>query len=112
MLFPKDVNLTFSVNMNDTVKKIKQLIFGNPEVTAACIAATVSLLRASKSIVVSHRVNKSNRRQDYTYYDPHTGFRWDLSRKLTNSDRKIITRLSAEGRDMYDILSTIDAIRE
>ena len=65
------------------------------------------LLKASQSLIVSHRVYEENRRQDRTYYDPSTRMRWDLRRKPSNYERAEILRRRETGEDIYDILKSL-----
>ncbi len=63
------------------------------------VTLLVSGLKASKSLVVTHRTNKERHRIDHTYYDPSTGLHWDLRRKANNSDRIAIADAKKRGDD-------------
>lgn len=83
----------------------------NPELAIAGIASVAALIRSTRSMVVSHRVATERNRIDHTYYDPSTGFHWDLRRKPTNNDRAEILRRKALGQDMYTILTEMRLIK-
>lgn len=106
----KDALIDIPEDISRMASHIGKFILDNPETVAACVGIGISLLRASRSLVVSHRVAQQNHRADFTFYDPHSGFRWDLKRKLTNNDRMIIGKRIKNGEDMYDILKNIRAI--
>lgn len=120
MLFPKNFDCSFenakdtiadiSENANEIAGRIKNFIINNPHATVAILSAGASLIRAMRSYNISSRITKETRRMDYKWYDPHTGLRWDLKRKLTNADRYEITRRQSNGEHAYDILKSIRAI--
>lgn len=85
-------------------------VIDNPGEAVAVGGLIVTGLKASQSLVVSHRHNKERRRIDYTYYDPSSGFHWDLRRKATNNDRREITRRKQLGEDTFTILNDLRLI--
>lgn len=101
--------------MYDNTKKLVSFLFNtgsqfldfvveNPEKTVAAIGVVVTLLNATKSLQVTHRNKQEQKRKDYTYYDPHTGMRWDLRRRMTNNDRIYISQKRKIGKSMDSIL--------
>lgn len=97
-------------NVRDNINKTATWAMENPQTTISIISSIALLLRASQSLVVSHRINSEHRRADYTYYDRRSGHRWQLRRKLTNHDRAVIDRRKSKGDDMYDILLDLGII--
>ncbi len=83
----------------------------NPEKVVAIIGVTAALLKSSQSLVVNHRMKVERTRIDHTYYDPSTGFHWELIRKATNNDRMRITELKKQGLDTYTILRQLKLIK-
>lgn len=83
----------------------------NPEKVVAIIGVTAALLKSSQSLVVNHRMKVERNRIDHTYYDPSTGFHWELIRKATNNDRMRITELKKQGLDTYEILHQLKLIK-
>ena len=45
--------------------------------------------------------------RDYGYYDPHTGIRWDLKRKLTNNEKHELRVRMEAGEPTEDILKDL-----
>lgn len=83
----------------------------NPEAAAAIVVPTVmATIKSSQSLIVSHRQKAERKRIDYTYYDPSTGFHWDLRRKPTNNDRMVIQSRKAQGQETYNILRDLRLI--
>lgn len=96
--------------LNSNAQKAFSYITNNPEKVAAAIGATIALCNATKHLQVTHRVNSQNRIKDKTYYDPSTGFRWSLKRKMTNNDRLVITSRKKNGEDVAYILQDLRLI--
>ena len=97
-----------------TISEVKMMkpveIFKNldtPSKIALTIGVGAFLLKASQSLIVSHRIFEENRRQDRTYYDPSSHMRWDLRRKPSNYERAEILRRRETGEDIYDILKSL-----
>ena len=106
MLFPK-------IDFNNVAKQSKEItttLAKNPEYLTLASGIIFGLLRIFRSMVVSHRVNKERYRIDHSYYDPHTGFKFELRRKLTNSDYRTISTRTKNGDSIVDILEDIRAI--
>jgi len=83
----------------------------NPEKVVAIIGVTAALMKSTQSLVVNHRMKVERNRIDHTYYDPSTGFHWDLVRKASNNDRMRIIELKREGLETYDILKSLKLIK-
>ena len=97
--------------VSDTVQKGIEWGIGNPEKVVAGIGIGIAVLKASQSLVVSHRVKMERRRIDHTYYDPSTGFHWDLVRKATNADRAQILERKKNGESIVTILKDLKLIK-
>ncbi len=118
MLIPKFVIRTIEntkdavIDIPDTLNpdKLTAWAINNPETVASLIGLAISMRHVIRSLIVSHRVNKQQYRKDHTLYDPHSGFTFDLRRKLTNNDYNEIYRRQAEGEVLYNILKDIKAI--
>lgn len=85
-------------------------VIEHPTETVGIVSLGVSGLKASQSLVVSHRTNKERDRIDRTYYDPSTGFHWSLRRKPTNQDRIEISKRKCAGEDVGKILTDLRLI--
>lgn len=85
-------------------------ITNNPEKVICGIGVLTAFLNASKSLVVSHRVNTERYRQDHTYYDSKLNTTYTLRRKLTNWEKHYTKVHSKDGEDVYDILKEFGAI--
>lgn len=83
----------------------------NKEVLVAAIPLAIAAVKAMQTASVSHRMNTERKRIDQTYYDPSTGFHWELRRKATNADRAEILRRKGAGQDTYTILKQMGLIR-
>lgn len=105
-----DTIIDISHHVVNGSKKVANWINENPQAAASAVSTGILLLKASRSLVVSHRVYSERKRIDRTYYDPKTGYHWDLRRKLNNNDRNILTRRKNAGDDVYDILRDLKAI--
>lgn len=88
----------------DAASRGAQWAINNPEKVVAGIGLGIGVLQASRSLVVSHRVKMERKRIDHTYYDPSTGFHWDLRRAATNKDRAEILARKKAGEDIVQIL--------
>jgi len=85
-------------------------VVDNPAEAIGLVTLGVSGLKASQSLVVSHRNNKERKRIEQTYYDPSTGFHWNLRRKANNNDRLEISRRKKMGQETGDILRDLRLI--
>lgn len=117
MLIPRLPKKHYKIDVNgiknDISSKINSILTyaaDHPELVTAATALILGSRQILRSLIVSHRVNKENRRKDYTLYDPHTGFHYQLCRKLTNNDYVEISRRQALGEPMHDILWDIHAM--
>lgn len=59
----------------------------NKEMLIASIPVVIAVVKPGQTVLVNRRVKNERKRIDHTYYDPSTGFHWDLKRKATNKDR-------------------------
>jgi hypothetical protein len=99
---------------NTVVDKGGQLYewgINNPEKIIAGIGVGTMFLRATQSLVVSHRVKMQHDYASRTYYDPSNRLRWDLRRRMTNADRIAITNRRAAGESIVDILQDLKLIK-
>lgn len=83
----------------------------NRELLIAGIPIAIAGIQLGRSQLVSRRLKNERNRIDRTYYDPSTGFHWDLKRKATNADRAKIAKLKAEGVPTYDILMKLNLLK-
>lgn len=97
-------------NTRDKAHKAGNWVIEHPQTSISILTSIALLLRASQSLVVSHRIRSERNRIDRTYYDRSSGHHWQLRRKLTNTDRAVIDRRKKRGDDMFDILSDLGVI--
>lgn len=90
--------------------EITEFASENKELVIACIPLAIAGLRMGKTHAVTARQKRERERISRTYYDPQTGFHWDLKRKASNHDRREISRLKATGMSTYDILEKLRLI--
>lgn len=83
----------------------------NKEMLIIAAPVAIAALRSGQSLVVNRRVKSERSRIDHTYYDPSTGFHWDLRRKVTNKERAEILKRKENGQDIYTILSQMKLIK-
>lgn len=83
----------------------------NREMIAMGIPVAIAAMKAGQSLAVNRRIKDERRRIDHTYYEPRTGFHWDLKRKLTNAERAEIQRRQQAGEMTYDILRQMKLIK-
>lgn len=88
----------------DICSKVFDFVINNPEKAAAVLGGAVAFFNATRSLHVTKRNKDEHRYKEFKYYDPHTGMRWDLRRRMTNYDRIYISEESKKGRSMSDIL--------
>lgn len=103
-IFSNKQKKTFGPDVKASITKGISYICNNPEKIGVAIGATTALLRASQSIVVSHRVKSEQRRMERSYYDPSSRMHWDLRRKLNNYEKSELIRRRKNGENSYDIL--------
>lgn len=83
----------------------------NKELVVIMVPLAIACLKTGQSMLVSHRQTSERARIDKTYYDPSTGFHWELRRKATNADRAEILRRKGQGQETYTILKQMGLIR-
>ena len=91
--------------------KVGYFVKENKEMVAMSIPLAIAAVKAGQSLVVNRRVKGERARIDHTYYDPTTGFHWELRKKPTNADRAEILRRRKAGQDTYDILKQLGLIK-
>ena len=105
----------FARNASDQAKRkavqIGEFVKENKELVIMCVPAVAAMVKTGQSLIVSRRAKVERSRIDHTYYDPSTGFHWELRRKPTNADRAEILKRKAEGVDTYDILKQMRLIK-
>lgn len=84
------------------ISRLVDFIIENPAEAAAVGAVFVSGLKTLRGF--SKDIFEQRNRKKW--YDPHSGFHWDLLRKPTNEDRKFLAAKLEEG------ISAGDALRE
>lgn len=80
------------------------------EATPVILSGAVTVVGLYKSIKPTAG-EKLDRKREKTLYDPHTGIRWDLRRKLTNDDRIEIVSRERSGESLDTILCDMRLIK-
>ena len=122
MVGTRKVDLTFSEKVKIFASKAKdeakqtgaktvRWIEENKELVIVMVPLAGALLKTGQSMLVSHRQTSERNRIDRTYYDPSTGFHWELRRKATNADRAEILRRKGQGQETYTILKQMGLIK-
>lgn len=106
----KDCGIDIIDDGKDYIFKGANWILNNPDKVALFTTTAIAFLKASQSLIVTQRMYSERNRIDHTFYDPHTGHRWNLRRKLSNYDRYEIDRRIKNGDMMYDILRDLGVI--
>lgn len=76
------------------------------------VGTVATLIRASRSLVVSHRVYSQNRLKERTFYDRKSGTTYILRRPLTNKEKHdVMLRRDYYQEDVYDILYGFGALK-
>ena len=112
--FSENVHEKMQNIVNEVQTKTSEAVqwgLDHPETVIALIGATAGLVKASQSLVVNHRLKVERMRIDRTYYDPSTGFHWELCRKPSNNDRMQIMARKKAGEDTYHILRDLKLIK-
>ena len=91
--------------------KVGYFVKENKEMVAMSIPLAIAAVKAGQSLVVNRRIKGERSRIDHTYYDPATGFHWELRKKPTNADRAEILRRRKAGQETYDILRQMGLIK-
>lgn len=95
----------------DKAFQVGYFVKENKELVALGIPLAVATVKAGQSLVVNRRIKGERSRIDHTYYDPSTGFHWELRRKPSNADRAEILKRRKAGQETYDILRQMGLIR-
>lgn len=107
----KEFGKRAAVQAKDAACRVGYFVKENKEMVAMGIPLAIATVKAGQSLVVNRRIKGERSRIDHTYYDPSTGFHWDLRRKATNADRAEILRRRKAGQETYDILRQMGLIR-
>ena len=91
--------------------QVGKCVTENKEMVALGVPVAIAAIRSGQSLVVNRRVKKERSRINHTFYDPSTGFHWDLRRKPTNLDRAEFLRRKEAGQSTEDILRAMNLIR-
>ena len=83
----------------------------NKELIIVSVPVAVAAIKSGQSLIVNRRVRNERSRIEHTYYDPRTGFHWELKRKPSNADRAEILKRREKGQDMYQILKEMNLIK-
>ena len=87
-----------------TAAKAGDWAIRNKEMLVISAPVVIAVVKTGQSVLVNHRVKSERKRIDHTYYDPSSGFHWELKRKPTNAERAEILRRKKSGEDLFDIL--------
>jgi len=101
----------FFKNAKEKINGAMDWAFDNPEKAAAAVASMAGLMRASQSLVVSHRIKNERRYAERRFYDNRTHTTWSLRRPLTNNEKYIIQMRQGIGESAFDILSDMGVLR-
>ena len=101
----KDSLLDLPMDILNFMKKTADYVVQYPDQALAMLGMVVSLLHASRSLVVSHRVYSENRRADRRVYDSKHHTHWTLRRPLSNAEKNILFTRTNSGEEVYDILN-------
>lgn len=82
----------------------------NKEMLIASVPFVIAGVKASQTWMVNKRVKDERKRIDTTFYEPRSGFHWELRRKATNADRAEIARRTKEGEDTYNVLKSLKLV--
>lgn len=86
--------------------------FGKQSLTEVLTELTIisSIISVIFKAIRSTRKSGTERladQRDYGYYDPHTGIRWDLKRKLTNNEKHELRVRMEAGEPTEEILKDL-----
>lgn len=95
----------------DGAAKVGYFVKENRELVAIGVPVVIAGIKSGQSLIVNRRMKTERDRIDHTYYDPSTGFHWELRKKPTNADRAEILRRRKAGQDTYDILRQMGLIK-
>lgn len=92
-------------------RKAGAFVARNKEMIAISVPVAVAAIQSGRTVLVNRRTKRERNRIDNTYYDPATGFHWELRRKATNADRAEILKRKKAGKETYDILRELNLIK-
>lgn len=107
----QDALIDFREDTKTTLDYTINYIADNPDKVILAIGTIASLLRASQSLVVSHRNFSQRKYAERSYYDSHTHTKWILRRQLTNYEKKSLNRRIAAGETAVDILEEMGVLK-
>lgn len=107
----QDAFIDFKDDNKDKIESATDYIVKNPDKIIFGISLMASLLRASQSLVVSHRAYASRKLAERSYYDSHTHTKWSLTRGLTNFEKKILNSRVKNGESAVDILEEMGVLK-
>ena len=84
-----------------------QILYATPFV----ISAATGLVKLVKTVKGS-AADRHEDRMEKCYYDPSSGFHFDLKRELRNSDRIEILQRKREGENIEDILTDMRLLKK
>lgn len=83
----------------------------NPkEAFAAATGLAGAVFGLTKMLPKKTATQKERERIDTTYYDPSTGLHWELTRKLTNSERARLAEAKRQGVPVERVLSQMGVL--
>lgn len=77
-------------------------------IVLAIATGTVKFIRTVRGSAADRHEDRMGK----CYYDPSSGFHWDLRRKLTNEERIEISRRKREGEFTEDILKSMRVLKK
>lgn len=107
----QDTLIDFKDDNKDKIESATNYIVNHPDKIILGISLMASLLRASQSLVVSHRTYTTQKRAERSYYDSHTHTKWSLTRGLTNFEKKILNSRVKNGESAVDILEEMGVLK-
>lgn len=107
----QDELIDFRDDNKDKIQSATDYIAKNPDKIILGISLIASLLRASQSLVVSHRAYTTRKRAERSYYDSHTHTKWTLTRGLTNFEKKVLNSRVKSGESAVDILEEMGVLK-
>jgi len=106
-----DELLDLKIDCKDKIKTIVEYIANNPDKIVLGLGTIASLLRASQSLIVSHRNYSQRKYAERTYYDSHTHTKWKLRKPLNNDQKKCINQRISNGEAAIDILEEMGVLK-
>ncbi len=101
----------FKVKVSNAWSSFKDWI-GKQSLTEILTGLTIisSIISVIFKAIRSTRKSGTERladQRDFGYYDPHTGIRWDLKRKMTNNEKAELVRRMDDGEPVDEILKDL-----